>query len=449
MRADSLRQDHCQNQRSQICSRHCHHLVAAAASTRASAAHGSGPALPDDLFSSRIGARWRQRSLQTVSASSGDSEPLPKKSADSKKSTGEFKTPIATDFEQKMNTRLVGGSRRINRRLIGDNAFKTPKTSWVEPWVTQDIPADRLPTKEEWAQQAAFFASARLGTSVPLARPQAKQVGEWQRLPNHPAGAELWQAIQQETKTYMEQEPVLSGFLQGNILMHQAGGLGRALASLLANKLSSNTLLPMQLVALFLEAYAEDQELIVSAEADLAAVKERDAACDTYVQPILFFKGFQALQSYRLAHWLYMGGRRELAKAVQNRMSEVFHVDIHPAAVIGRGIMMDHATGVVVGETAVIGDNVSLLHRVTLGGSGVRVGRRHPTIGNGVLLGAAVSVLGPVTVGATSKVGAGSVVMTDLPPACVAVGVPARIMKTNQPPPTDMDQCDFVLDYII
>lgn len=416
---------------------------------RPSSAEGSGPASSYILqrFSSRCQSRRPNRLSHVVAAGSSNNDG--RIELDTDKKAGSNNAPIATDFEQKINSRLAGGSRRIDRKPLKGTVSKNPKTDWVEPWVTQTIPEDRLPSREDWRRRTASLALTQQVMSIPLARPQAKQLGEWQPLPNHPAGEALWQAIQQEARAYMVQEPVLSGFLQGTLLMHQAGGLGRALASLLANKLSSSTLLPMQLVALFLEAYNEDRELVVSAEADLAAVVERDAACDTYVQPLLFFKGFQALQSYRLAHWLWKSGRKELAKAVQNRMSEVLHVDIHPAASIGRGVMMDHATGVVVGETAVIGDNVSLLHRVTLGGSGVHRGRRHPTIGNGVLLGAAVSVLGPVTIGATSKVGAGSVVMTDLPPACVAVGVPARIVKTNQPPPTDMDQCDFVLDYII
>jgi len=344
----------------------------------------------------------------------------------------------------------TGGSRWVDReRKKPVEAKKARRTDWVEPWVTQTIPEDRLPSLDDWQRRIGPLPPMSQGESIPLARPQPAELGAWVRLPQHPFGAALWELIQSEALVHTQAEPALSGYVHAAVLMHREGGLARALASLLANKLASRTLLAMQLATLFLEAYSRDEGLLEAAEADLVAVYDRDAACETYIQPLLFFKGYQALQSYRLAHWLWINGQQEIAKAVQNRMSEVLHVDIHPAAEIGRGVMIDHATGVVVGETARIGDNVSLLHRVTLGGSGTREGRRHPTIGNGVLLGAAVSVLGPVTIGAASKVGAGSVVMTSLPPCCVAVGVPARIVKTNQPPPTDMNQCDFILDYVI
>ena len=177
--------------------------------------------------------------------------------------------------------------------------------------------------------------------------------------------------------------------------------------------------------------------------ADLQAVLDRDPACDKYVQCLLFFKGFQAIQSQRVAHWMWQRGRRALALALQSRMSEVFSVDVHPAARIGRGVMMDHATGIVIGETTIIGDNVSMLHHVTLGGSGTGHGSRHPIIGNGVLLGAGVSVLGPVVIGAGSKIGAGSVVVTSLPAHVVAVGVPAKVVKRLadfEEPVAEMDQ---------
>ena len=156
------------------------------------------------------------------------------------------------------------------------------------------------------------------------------------------------------------------------------------------------------------------------------------------------------MQCHRVAHHLWLRGRRPLALAVQSRVSEVLHVDIHPGARVGRGVMVDHATGVVVGETAVVGDGVSLLHHVTLGGSGTGRGARHPHIGDGALLGAGVCVLGPVTVGAGSKVGAGSVVVTDLPPHCVAVGVPARIVRTGltADPSSDMNAVDD-FDWVI
>lgn len=221
---------------------------------------------------------------------------------------------------------------------------------------------------------------------------------------------------------------------------------------LLANKLSCATLMATQLMRLILDAYAERPDILDAGVADMQAVYDRDPACEKYIQCMLYFKGWQAVQCQRLAHWLWRKGRRPLAIALQSRISEAFHVDIHPAAQLGRGLLMDHATGVVIGETCVIGDNVSLLHHVTLGGSGTGTGSRHPIIGHGVLLGAGVSVLGPVMVGSGTKVGAGSVVVTDLPGHSVAVGVPARVLKRDArlEPSTNMDQTsDFTLDYVI
>lgn len=164
---------------------------------------------------------------------------------------------------------------------------------------------------------------------------------------------------------------------------------------------------------------------------------DRDPACQRYIQPVLFFKGFQALQAYRLAHYFWSRGRQTLAIALQSQISQCFAVDIHPAARIGMGILIDHATGVVIGETAVIGDNVSILHHVTLGGTGSGRGDRHPKIGNGVLIGAGASILGNITVGENAKIGAGSVVLSPVPAHATAVGVPARsaVRKPKEPAP--------------
>ena len=194
------------------------------------------------------------------------------------------------------------------------------------------------------------------------------------------------------------------------------------------------------------------QRIVEAAVADLQAVLDRDPACVGFLQTMLFFKGFLAIQSYRVAHHLWTQGRRSLALALQSRVSQQFDVDIHPAADLGRGLMIDHATGVVIGETAVIGDNVSMLHRVTIGGSGNSTGIRHPTIGHGVLLGAGVSVLGPISIGNSSKIGACSVVLQSVPERSVAVGVPAKVVKQDKrlEPCADMDCThDFVLDFTI
>jgi serine O-acetyltransferase len=158
------------------------------------------------------------------------------------------------------------------------------------------------------------------------------------------------------------------------------------------------------------------------------ATFERDPACHRLIQPILYFKGYQAMQSYRVAHWLWTQGRRDLAYYIQMRTSEQFGVDIHPAARIGQGIMIDHAHSIVIGETAVVGDNVSMLHSVTLGGTGKEEEDRHPKIGNGVLIGAGAAVLGNIRVGDCSRIAAGSVVLTEVPPMMTVAGVPARIV---------------------
>ena len=200
-------------------------------------------------------------------------------------------------------------------------------------------------------------------------------------------------------------------------------------------------------------AYRADPRLVEIAELDLKAVFERDPACKGYVQPFLFFKGFQALQTQRVAHWLWHQGRETIAHYLQSRMSEIFQVDIHPATKIGSGVFIDHGTGIVIGETAVIGDDVSLLQGVTLGGTGAERGDRHPKIGKGVLLGAGAKVLGNITIGDYAKVASGSVVLKPVPPHCTAAGVPARLVNcpTCEEPARSMDHtlAEAVYDYVI
>jgi serine O-acetyltransferase len=201
------------------------------------------------------------------------------------------------------------------------------------------------------------------------------------------------------------------------------------------------------------EAYEADPSIVDIAEADLKAVFERDPACKGYVQPFLFFKGFLALQTHRVAHWLYNEGRETLAFYLQSRSSELFQVDINPATRIGRGVFVDHGTGVVIGETAVIGDDVSMLQGVTLGGTGADRGDRHPKIGRGVLLGAGAKVLGNITIGDYAKIASGSVVLKPVPSGCTAAGVPARLVNcpTCEEPAKSMDHtlADAVYDYVI
>ncbi len=166
----------------------------------------------------------------------------------------------------------------------------------------------------------------------------------------------------------------------------------------------------------------------MAARADILAVYDRDPACHRYVEPLLYLKGFQALQTYRMAHRLYMSGRKDFAYYLQSRSSMIFGCDIHPNARIGRGIMIDHAHSIVIGETAVIEDNVSLLHSVTLGGTGKEDGDRHPKVRHGCLIGAGASILGNIEIGHCSRVAAGSVVLHDVPPNRTVAGVPAKVV---------------------
>jgi len=224
----------------------------------------------------------------------------------------------------------------------------------------------------------------------------------------------------------MKAEPALAGFLQRTVLHRKR--FEDVLIAHLSAKLAGGALDEHVALDFMAEAMADDPEIAAAAMADLQAVRDRDPACDTYTIPLLFFKGYQALQCYRIGHWLWRRGRTASAWLVQNRVSEVFAVEIHPAARIGRGILLDHATGFVVGETAVIDDHVSILHEVTLGGTGKEHGDRHPKIRRGVLISAGAKILGNIVVGEGAKVGAGSVVLNDVPPHCTVAGVPAKVV---------------------
>ena len=261
----------------------------------------------------------------------------------------------------------------------------------------------------------------------------------------------VWAALRSEAMAAAKAEPPLCSMLDAVILSHRT--LGEALSFQLARKLGDGVLSPISLREISEEAQEANPSILSDAEADLRAVFERDPACKGYLQPFLFFKGFQALQAYRLAHWLYGRGRETLAYYLQSRTSELFQVDIHPAARIGSGVFFDHGTGIVVGETAVIGDDVSMLHGVTLGGTGAERGDRHPKIGKGVLLGAGAKVLGNIVIGDYAKIASGSVVLKPVPSGCTAAGVPARLVNcpTCPEPARSMDHtlADVVYDYVI
>lgn len=236
----------------------------------------------------------------------------------------------------------------------------------------------------------------------------------------------VWSRIREEAEKAVREEPLLGGLIHSGVLHHPT--LERALSYRFSLKLASGEMSEQILREIADEAFAEDGEIGQSARADIVAVYDRDPACHRFVQPILFFKGYQAVQAYRIGHWLWRSGRRDLAYFVQMRVSEVFGVDIHPNARLGKGIMIDHAHSIVIGETAVVGDNVSMLHSVTLGGTGKEDGDRHPKIGNGVMIGAGAKVLGNILVGDCSRIAAGSVVLHDVPRCTTVAGVPARVV---------------------
>ncbi|KAK6924560.1 Serine acetyltransferase, N-terminal, partial [Dillenia turbinata] len=236
----------------------------------------------------------------------------------------------------------------------------------------------------------------------------------------------IWIAIKEEAKLEAEKEPILSSFLYASILSHDC--LERALAFVLANRLQNPTLLATQLMDIFLSVMIQDRGIQRSIRLDVQAFKDRDPACLSYCSALLYFKGYHSLQSYRVAHALWNQGRQVLALALQSRISEVFGVDIHPAARIGEGILLDHATGVVIGETAVVENRVSLMQGVTLGGTGKELGDRHPKVGQGALIGASATILGNITIGQGAMVAAGSLVMKDVPPHGVVAGIPARFI---------------------
>lgn len=261
----------------------------------------------------------------------------------------------------------------------------------------------------------------------------------------------VWAALRNEAERASRDEPALASLLNSVILSHTS--LADALSFQLARKIADQELRAMSAREFAEEAYEADPSIVAAAELDLKAVFERDPACKGYVQPFLYFKGFMALQTHRVSHWMWTHGRETLAHYLQSRASEIFQVDIHPAARIGSGVFLDHGTGVVIGETAVVGDDVSMLHGVTLGGTGAERGDRHPKIGKGVLLGAGAKVLGNIHIGDYAKVASGSVVLKPVPAGCTAAGVPARLVNcpTCEEPARTMDHtlADVVYDYVI
>lgn len=237
---------------------------------------------------------------------------------------------------------------------------------------------------------------------------------------------DTWACIRREATREAEREPILASFLHTTILNHD--DFASALAFHLSNLLSSKTASALSLREVIDHAHSEQSRIVDYAIYDVAAIRDRDSACSECGTPFLYYKGFHALQSHRVAHWLWTQNRTELALFLQSRISNCFGVDIHPAAKIGYGLMLDHATGIVIGETSTIGNNVSIMQSVTLGGTGKESGDRHPKIGAGVLIGAGSKILGNISIGEGAQVCAGSVVLKDVPAHSSVAGVPAVVV---------------------
>ncbi|MGV3345781.1 serine O-acetyltransferase [Enterobacteriaceae bacterium LUAb1] len=250
----------------------------------------------------------------------------------------------------------------------------------------------------------------------------------------------IWKNIKAEARMLAECEPMLASFFHATLLKHE--NLENALSYMLANKLATPVMPAIAIREIVEEAYKQAPHMIIFAAYDIQAVRLRDPAIDKYSTPLLYLKGFHALQAYRIGHWLWNEGRQALAVFLQNQISVVFGVDIHPAAKIGCGIMLDHATGIVIGETAVVENDVSILQSVTLGGTGKTIGDRHPKIREGVMIGAGAKILGNIEIGCGAKIGAGSVVLQAIPPHTTAAGIPARIVgkPSSDKPSMEMDQ---------
>jgi serine O-acetyltransferase len=257
----------------------------------------------------------------------------------------------------------------------------------------------------------------------------------------------LWARLQREAEDACQRAPQLAPLFLDSIINQPS--FEDAVCHRVASRLKNDVIsMPLMLQA-FRRALDTDQTIAEAMRRDIAAVYERDPACERFIEPLLYFKGFHAIQTHRLTHSLWCNGERDFSLYLQSRSSEVFQTDIHPAARFGHGIFLDHATGLVVGETAVVGDDVSMLHDVTLGGSGKETGDRHPKISQGVMIGAGAKVLGNIEVGENTRIAAGSVVLSSVPANATVAGVPARIVrtKTQAQPSRTMDQILHDLDF--
>lgn len=257
----------------------------------------------------------------------------------------------------------------------------------------------------------------------------------------------LWTRLRQEAREAYARAPMLAPLFVDSIINQPS--FEAAVFHRIAARLKSDVVGLGVVVEAFNRAVADRPEIARALRADIAAVVERDPACERFIEPFLYFKGFHAIQTHRLAHWLWHGGERDFALYLQSRSSDVFQTDIHPAATIGKGVFLDHATGLVVGETAVVEDDVSLLQNVTLGGTGKESGDRHPKVRQGAMIGAGAKILGNIEVGAYARIAAGSVVLRAVEAHTTVAGVPAKVIRTaaSAEPAEKLDQVLSDLSY--
>jgi serine O-acetyltransferase len=257
----------------------------------------------------------------------------------------------------------------------------------------------------------------------------------------------LWRKLRQEAEDAYDRAPALAVLLRGAVLDRHS--LEDAIIHRVAGRLGNEIVTAAQIADAFNRALAASPDIGESFRADINAVIDRDPACDRFIEPFLYFKGYHAIQTHRLAHWLWAQNHNDFALYLQSRSSDVFQTDIHPAARIGKGVFLDHATGFVVGATATIGDDVSILQNVTLGGTGKQGGDRHPKVRRGVMIGAGAKILGNIEVGEYSRVAAGSVVLHAVPAHTTVAGVPAKVVSVSQKsePFREMDQILSQLAY--
>jgi serine O-acetyltransferase len=248
-------------------------------------------------------------------------------------------------------------------------------------------------------------------------------------LDDSPVSDTVWARLRREASEALARAPMLSRLFIDSILDQPS--FEAAAFQRIASRLKTDLVPSSLLVDTFTRAAYDDFGLVTALRADLAAVMERDPACARFIEPFLYFKGFHAVQTHRLAHWLWQRGERDFALYLQSRSSDVFQTDIHPAARFGQAIFLDHATGLVVGETAVVEDNVSLLQNVTLGGTGKEAGDRHPKVRRGVMVGAGAKILGNIEIGAGSRIAAGSVVLRPVAPFSTVAGIPAKVIHAH------------------